>query len=186
VAKIRGTAFVVRTSVRFYGDESAYADHGQMNPPSTVFGQTLHLSVAKICRHVFIVRTLVRFYGDESPPPNPLSTIFSQALFSSMLRQFFLTIPLELSDAARIDGAGEIQILTRVILPLARPALAMVALFQLSVAKIRGTAFIVRTSVRFYGDESAYADHGRMNPPSTVFGQAPFNLWARGGITWDR
>jgi ABC-type glycerol-3-phosphate transport system permease component len=47
-----------------------------------------------------------------------------------MLRQFFLTIPLELSDAARIDGAGEIQILTRVILPLARPALAMVALSQ--------------------------------------------------------
>ena len=47
-----------------------------------------------------------------------------------MLRQFFLTIPLELSDAARLDGASEIQILTRVILPLARPALAMVALFQ--------------------------------------------------------
>jgi len=38
--------------------------------------------------------------------------------------------PLELSDAARIDGAGEVQILLRVILPLVRPALAMVPLFQ--------------------------------------------------------
>jgi len=50
------------------------------------------------------------------------------SFFIFLLRQFFLTIPLELYDAARIDGAGEIQILTRVILPLACPALAMVAL----------------------------------------------------------
>ena len=48
-----------------------------------------------------------------------------------LLRQFFLTIPTELSDAARIDGANEVGILTRVILPLAKPALAVVALFTL-------------------------------------------------------
>jgi len=47
-----------------------------------------------------------------------------------MLRQFFMTIPGELSDAARIDGANEFGILFRIILPLARPALAVVALFQ--------------------------------------------------------
>jgi multiple sugar transport system permease protein len=45
-----------------------------------------------------------------------------------MLRQFFLTIPEELSDAARIDGANEWQIYTRIILPLARPALASLAI----------------------------------------------------------
>jgi multiple sugar transport system permease protein len=50
--------------------------------------------------------------------------------FIFMLRQFFLTIPEELSDAARIDGAGEFGILFRIILPLARPALTVVALFQ--------------------------------------------------------
>jgi len=50
--------------------------------------------------------------------------------FIFMLRQFFMTIPHELSDAARIDGAGEFGILFRIILPLARPALTVVALFQ--------------------------------------------------------
>ncbi len=46
-----------------------------------------------------------------------------------LLRQFFRTIPMELSEAAKIDGASEFQIFTDVILPLARPALAVVALF---------------------------------------------------------
>jgi multiple sugar transport system permease protein len=47
-----------------------------------------------------------------------------------LLRQFFLTIPEELSDAARVDGASELQIMTRVIVPLAKPAIAAVALFN--------------------------------------------------------
>lgn len=55
---------------------------------------------------------------------------FGNAYFIFMLRQFFLTIPQELSDAARIDGAGELSILFRIILPLSRPALAVVTLFQ--------------------------------------------------------
>jgi ABC-type glycerol-3-phosphate transport system permease component len=56
--------------------------------------------------------------------------IFGSPWFIFMLRQFFLTIPEELSDAARIDGASEFGILFRIILPLARPALIVVALFQ--------------------------------------------------------
>lgn len=55
---------------------------------------------------------------------------FGAPYFIFMLRQFFLTIPEELSDAARIDGAGEFGILYRIIMPLARPALTVVALFQ--------------------------------------------------------
>ncbi|MDP2858128.1 MAG: carbohydrate ABC transporter permease [Bacillota bacterium] len=55
---------------------------------------------------------------------------FGAPYFIFMLRQFFLTIPEELSDAARIDGAGEFGILYRIIIPLARPALTVVALFQ--------------------------------------------------------
>jgi ABC-type glycerol-3-phosphate transport system permease component len=54
---------------------------------------------------------------------------FGNAFFIFLLRQFFLAIPMELSDAAHIDGANELQIMTRVILPLAKPALAVVALF---------------------------------------------------------
>lgn len=46
-----------------------------------------------------------------------------------LLRQFFLSIPLELEDAARIDGAGTIRIFTRIVLPLSKPALIMVGLF---------------------------------------------------------
>lgn len=45
-----------------------------------------------------------------------------------LLRQFFLTIPEELSDAARLDGASEFQIYRQIILPLARPAMASLAI----------------------------------------------------------
>jgi len=58
------------------------------------------------------------------------SWLAGEAFFVFLLRQFFLTIPEELSEAARIDGAGEWTILTRIVLPLSWPALATVALFQ--------------------------------------------------------
>jgi multiple sugar transport system permease protein len=55
---------------------------------------------------------------------------FGNAFYIFLLRQFFLGIPRELSEAARIEGASELQILWHIILPLARPALFTVALFQ--------------------------------------------------------
>ena len=58
--------------------------------------------------------------------PNWLGDAFSIFL----LRQFFLTIPSEYADAARIDGCGELRVLTRVYLRLAKPAIAAVALFM--------------------------------------------------------
>lgn len=51
------------------------------------------------------------------------------AFFIFLLRQFFMSLPTELSDAARIDGANELQTMFRIILPLSVPALAVVALF---------------------------------------------------------
>jgi multiple sugar transport system permease protein len=51
-----------------------------------------------------------------------------------LLRQFFMTIPQELSDAARIDGCSEAGILWRVIVPMAKPAIATVALFAFTGA----------------------------------------------------
>jgi ABC-type glycerol-3-phosphate transport system permease component len=62
--------------------------------------------------------------------PLVVPSFFGSAYFIFLLRQFFRSIPEELSDAARIDGASEIGILFRIILPLARPALAVVALFS--------------------------------------------------------
>lgn len=46
-----------------------------------------------------------------------------------LLRQFYLTIPQELSDAARIDGCSEFGIYRRIMLPLAKPALAAIGIF---------------------------------------------------------
>jgi multiple sugar transport system permease protein len=54
---------------------------------------------------------------------------FGDAFSIFLLRQFLLTIPEEYADAARVDGAGELRILLRVIVPLARPAISAVALF---------------------------------------------------------
>lgn len=62
--------------------------------------------------------------------PLVIPAFFGSPYFIFLLRQFFRTIPLDLSDAARIDGANEFQILFRLILPLARPALTVVGLFS--------------------------------------------------------
>jgi multiple sugar transport system permease protein len=58
--------------------------------------------------------------------PNCLGDAFSIFL----LRQFFLTIPDEYLDAARVDGCGEFRILTTVVVRLAKPAIAAVGLFS--------------------------------------------------------
>ena len=54
---------------------------------------------------------------------------FGSAFIIFLLRQFFITIPEELSEAARIDGCSELGIFFRIVLPLARPAISVVALF---------------------------------------------------------
>src|SRR3954468_600003 len=54
---------------------------------------------------------------------------FGDAFSIFLLRQFFLTIPEEYADAARVDGCGELRILLTVVLRLARPAIAAASLF---------------------------------------------------------
>jgi multiple sugar transport system permease protein len=72
----------------------------------------------------------VRLHWIGSLKPLIVPAFFGDAFSIFLLRQFFLTIPQELSDAARVDGAGEFQIMTRVIVPLAKAGIAAVALFQ--------------------------------------------------------
>lgn len=72
--------------------------------------------------------TGISFIGSYRPLWIP--AFFGSAFNIFLLRQFFMTIPDELSEAARIDGCSEIGIFFRVILPLARPALSVVALFS--------------------------------------------------------
>jgi multiple sugar transport system permease protein len=78
-----------------------------------------------------------RFIGDHTPlqmlgtfKPLWLPAWFGSAFSIFLLRQFFLTIPDDLSEAARIDGCTEWGIFWRIMLPLSRPALAVVALFS--------------------------------------------------------
>src|SRR5512140_387037 len=53
----------------------------------------------------------------------------ASAFGTFLLRQFFLTIPRDLEDAASIDGCGRLGLLWRIILPLSKPALATLAVF---------------------------------------------------------
>jgi multiple sugar transport system permease protein len=79
---------------------------------------------------------LFRWLGDHTGiawivtfKPLWVPTWFGSAFNIFLLRQFFMTIPMEMSEAARIDGCSEFGIFWRIIVPLARPALTVVALF---------------------------------------------------------
>jgi len=56
--------------------------------------------------------------------------LFGSAFYIFMLRQFMLTVPQDLIDAARVDGAGFFRIYWNLMLPLVRPALVAVAIFE--------------------------------------------------------
>ena len=61
--------------------------------------------------------------------PLIVPSFLGNAFYIFMLRQFFNTIPAELDEAARIDGASSLQIYAQIILPLAKPALATMTIF---------------------------------------------------------
>jgi multiple sugar transport system permease protein len=89
---------------------------------------TLMLPVQVTIVPLYIIFVRLGWIGSLKPLIVP--AFFGDAFSIFLLRQFFLTIPEELVDAARVDGAGEFQIMTRVIVPLAKPAIAAVALFS--------------------------------------------------------
>ena len=78
--------------------------------PNFVFMKTLHLT------NTHIPLILLPIFG-----PNGVVSMF-------MMRQFFLSFPIELEDAARMDGLDRFGIFWRVALPMARPALAAVSI----------------------------------------------------------
>jgi multiple sugar transport system permease protein len=92
----------------------------------------LVLGTLMIPREVTIVPTFILFSKLELVNtlwPLILPAWFGYPFFIFLLRQFFMSIPHDLDEAARIDGASTWQIFTRVVLPLSKPALATVAIF---------------------------------------------------------
>jgi multiple sugar transport system permease protein len=93
----------------------------------------LLLATLMIPREVTIIPRFLMFSAaglTNTLWPLILPAWFGYAFFIFLLRQFFMGIPLDLDNAARIDGANNWQILTQVILPLSQPALATVAIFS--------------------------------------------------------
>jgi len=80
------------------------------------------------------VYQIMNFLGFTARNPSNYLSVFLVLAISAtsifLLRQYFLTIPLDLEEAARIDGAGYFQTYWKIILPLASPALAAVAILQ--------------------------------------------------------
>jgi multiple sugar transport system permease protein len=77
---------------------------------------------------LYVIFVKLHWIGSFKPLIVP--SFFGDAFSIFLLRQFMLTIPTDLSDAGRVDGASEIQLVTRVIVPLIKPAIVAVALFN--------------------------------------------------------
>jgi multiple sugar transport system permease protein len=82
---------------------------------------------------VTLIPTYILFAGlgwVGSYAPLIIPAWFGGAFNIFLLRQFMLTIPIDLTDAARVDGAGDFRILVSVMVPLMRPVLLVVAIFH--------------------------------------------------------
>ncbi len=91
------------------------------------------LSTIMLPRQVTLIPTYVLFQKlgwVDTLLPLIIPQFFANAYDVFLLRQFFMSIPLELDDAAKIDGASPLQTLMYVILPQARPALLAVGIFH--------------------------------------------------------
>lgn len=75
----------------------------------------------------FILFRALGLFGTQAPLWLP--AFWGGAFGTFLLRQYFRIIPLDLAEAARVDGASLVQIFFRIYLPLARPALAALAIF---------------------------------------------------------
>ncbi|WP_051231203.1 carbohydrate ABC transporter permease [Kaistia adipata] len=83
--------------------------------------QVLAIPLFMVARDLGIINSTVGISFIYAAAIMPLS-IF-------IMRSFFLSLPFDLEDAARVDGAGRVAILVRIMLPLARPGMALIIIF---------------------------------------------------------
>jgi multiple sugar transport system permease protein len=97
--------------------------------------------------------------------PLTIGAFFGAPFFIFLLRQFLLGVPTELSEAAKIDGASELRIYVKIIMPILKPALATVALFSFvwSYVDFMGPLIYLNDSAKWtitVGLQSFQQDHG--------------------------
>jgi multiple sugar transport system permease protein len=128
-------AAIVTASNLFLGSMAGYA-FARLTFPGrdALFGIVLATLMIPDQLRIVPVYQIMNFLGlINKNPTNYLSVILVLAISATsifLLRQYFLTIPRDLEEAARIDGAGYFQTFWQVILPLAAPALAAVGVLQ--------------------------------------------------------
>lgn len=98
---------------------------------------------------LFLMFTKMKWIGTFLPLT--VTCFFGNPFFIFLLRQFFTGIPQDISEAARIDGAGEFTIFSKLVIPMAKPALTTVAIF----AFIRSWNDFLRPLV-FLGKDELY------------------------------
>ena len=128
------TVFVTVLSVTFYVASSAVVAYGfaKLRFPGRETLFYCLLATMVLPPQVTLIPQFVMFQklgwvGSFLPLIVPALTGSAFAVF--LLRQFYTAIPGDISDSARIDGASEWQIFSRIVLPLSRPALATASLF---------------------------------------------------------
>ncbi len=105
----------------------------RLKAPGKNFFFILMLSTMMLVEPVRIIPIYIIFSKlgwVDSFLPMIIPAFFGSPFYIFLLRQFFMGIPRELEDAALIDGANRLQILWRIIIPNAKPALAAVAIFN--------------------------------------------------------
>ncbi len=116
------------------------------------------------------------WYGTYLPLTVP--SFSGTAFFIFLLTQFFRTIPMEMAESARLDGANEWTIFSKVVLPLSKPALATCALFQFlgSWNDFMGPLIYINNPMKYtlaYGLQQFYSSYdgkwGQLMAAATLF-----------------
>lgn len=132
---LRNTLIIAFLSVAGTVISSAVVAYGfariQFRGKAALFGvllATMMIPFPVIMGPLYVIFKTLGWIGTLQPLWVP--AWFASAFNVFLLRQFIRTIPKELDEAARIDGCGHVGIFWRIIVPLCRPSLAVVALFQ--------------------------------------------------------
>ncbi len=131
---LRNTVFIVVLVIVGVLLSSSLAAYGfsRLRMPGRDIIFLILLSTLMLPGAVLVIPQFVLFqtlHWVNTYKPLIVPAFFGNPFSIFLLRQFFLTIPLDLEDAARIDGAGYVRTYAQIVLPLARPALLAIAIY---------------------------------------------------------